>query len=650
MEKKDSRPVLIVDDNPMNRFPLAAMLKKEGYTYEEASGGREALEMVSKKVFSLILMDLIMPGIDGLETIRQMRRIGVKTPIVALSAMSFKQDIEDSKKAGGDAFLSKPAKLSDIKLILNEWAGREHTALDKIRDEVPKAPSVDLAETFRGMTALLVENDPARREDFVRTLSSMNLEVHCSQDGQQAWEMLESGSVHVDIVISNLFTEGIDALGLLIRSKRLFPEVLFFIYTETYDSEVFQLAISKNVDGIIPVQQFQTSICSTINSAIWKHKITGSSLFEGDIHAQVRHAQSELIGYGCPNPCPLFDMAYAALGPAGGDMARCRRFNQHGRCGIILADVAGHDVLSSYISAIFLGILLSVWDKCQRPRELVDLLNREMLKTGYDKTHVCVTAVLWDQLRGTLDIAIGGNPGALVIRRDQEGSLSYERRPGGGLCLGLLPDAGLSVYDNLTIDASTDLFFFSDGIDEDDLEEIIATQPSLLGGDFPLHECGRFILEKLSGLKKRSDDMILLHLKGSGEEPLGSDSRYSCKSTYENVDQALAWAESVIAKIDVPSDKDRDFILISVRELLLNAVEHGNERDPEKWIDLSILPENGGLKVMVSDEGSGFDLQKILDVQGKRDGFQIGKRGLPLIQSIADSVKVEGGSVILFLG
>ena len=97
----------------------------------------------------------------------------------------------------------------------------------------------------------------------------------------------------------------------------------------------------------------------------------------------------------------------------------------------------------------------------------------------------------------------------------------------------------------------------------------------------------------------------------------------------------------------IPDGIDTDFLLLSIRETLLNAVEHGNNQNPDSYVEVSIYFSPMELRIDVSDEGAGFYLQEKLKESGVQDGLQIGKRGLSLIHASADNIEVICGTFSL---
>ena len=91
------------------------MLESVGIVPTCVDNGKEALDKVKEGTYDCILMDVMMPVMGGLEATRQLRAMGIGTPIIAMSANAFKDDVERSLKAGMNAHLSKPI---DEKLLV----------------------------------------------------------------------------------------------------------------------------------------------------------------------------------------------------------------------------------------------------------------------------------------------------------------------------------------------------------------------------------------------------------------------------------------------------------------------------------------------------------------------------------------------------
>jgi CheY-like chemotaxis protein len=102
--------VLVVDDNAVNRLVAERLLERSGCVVESAVDGPSAMEALARRAFDLVLMDVHMPGMDGLELTRHIRANGTmpRLPIIGVSASAAAEDIEGCKQAGMDDFLAKP--------------------------------------------------------------------------------------------------------------------------------------------------------------------------------------------------------------------------------------------------------------------------------------------------------------------------------------------------------------------------------------------------------------------------------------------------------------------------------------------------------------------------------------------------------------
>ncbi len=117
LDKERTGNILIVEDNKTNQMLISTYLEKFGHTFEIASSGEEALERVQRQKFDAILMDVIMPGMDGMETTRHMRKSRGYTrsiPIIALTANAMSGDRKKYLDAGMDAYVSKPIHAAEL--------------------------------------------------------------------------------------------------------------------------------------------------------------------------------------------------------------------------------------------------------------------------------------------------------------------------------------------------------------------------------------------------------------------------------------------------------------------------------------------------------------------------------------------------------
>jgi signal transduction histidine kinase/CheY-like chemotaxis protein/HPt (histidine-containing phosphotransfer) domain-containing protein len=184
--------VLLVEDNPVNQRVAAAMLQDIGCHVDAALDGREALSMLERNAYDVVLMDCQMPVLDGYETTATLRRLeaerGVESPIpiIALTANAVEGDRERCLAAGMSDYVSKPFKKERLRDAIERWlsggvvvpsssattpqdelqaewgaeAALDRRALDMIREiESPECPNLlgDLVRTYRQSSRELLE-------------------------------------------------------------------------------------------------------------------------------------------------------------------------------------------------------------------------------------------------------------------------------------------------------------------------------------------------------------------------------------------------------------------------------------------------------------------------------------------------------------
>jgi two-component system sensor histidine kinase/response regulator len=113
--------ILVAEDNRVNQTLARRLLEKQGHTVTIASNGREAVKAFEEGGFDLILMDVQMPELDGMEATEAIRKLEVgrsRTPIIALTAHAMASDRERCLAAGMDGFVSKPIQTGELMLAM----------------------------------------------------------------------------------------------------------------------------------------------------------------------------------------------------------------------------------------------------------------------------------------------------------------------------------------------------------------------------------------------------------------------------------------------------------------------------------------------------------------------------------------------------
>jgi CheY-like chemotaxis protein len=120
-----SHKVLVVDDDPRNSFVLTDVLEMHGMTVVQATDGRKAIAELSAGDIDLVLMDVMMPQMDGYETTRAIRRMPQYTrlPVITVTARAMQGDREKSIDAGATDYITKPIDIEELLNCMERWLG-----------------------------------------------------------------------------------------------------------------------------------------------------------------------------------------------------------------------------------------------------------------------------------------------------------------------------------------------------------------------------------------------------------------------------------------------------------------------------------------------------------------------------------------------
>jgi DNA-binding response OmpR family regulator len=116
----DNPTILLADDDEHLLRGLEFNLKRQGYRVITATNGTKAASLAARHAPQLVILDVIMPGMDGIEVCREIRGRNARTPILMLSAKAEREDREAAAEAGANAYLTKPFKLASLLTAIRE--------------------------------------------------------------------------------------------------------------------------------------------------------------------------------------------------------------------------------------------------------------------------------------------------------------------------------------------------------------------------------------------------------------------------------------------------------------------------------------------------------------------------------------------------
>jgi len=164
-----ARHLLIVDDNENNRDLLSRRFEKQGYLTETAASGEDALELIAHKRFDAVLLDIMMPGLDGVEVLRQIRKKWslVELPVIMVTAKSEREDLVNALEAGANDYVPKPvdflialARIRTQLQLKDEHSKSERLLLNilpKLVADMLKRDSENFAERYSEATVMFAD-------------------------------------------------------------------------------------------------------------------------------------------------------------------------------------------------------------------------------------------------------------------------------------------------------------------------------------------------------------------------------------------------------------------------------------------------------------------------------------------------------------
>ncbi|HUS90381.1 MAG TPA: response regulator, partial [Phycisphaerae bacterium] len=111
-----SKTILIAEDEPVLRESLAELLAEEGYEVLQAAHGKEAYDLVLQRPVDLVLTDVRMPEMDGMELLQHLRKLAPETPVIMLTAYGTVQSAVAAMQQGASDYLLKPVLFEDVLL------------------------------------------------------------------------------------------------------------------------------------------------------------------------------------------------------------------------------------------------------------------------------------------------------------------------------------------------------------------------------------------------------------------------------------------------------------------------------------------------------------------------------------------------------
>jgi len=168
--KKAMGHILVVEDDKINRIVVTRMLKERGYTFDTAHNGIEALALHENNIYNVILMDIQMPEMDGIETTKYIRKregLWKYTPIIALTALTLTGDKEQLLSVGIDEYLPKPVTIEKLFLMIDKVWNNKTTEIMKLAEIISSTENEKTDTLFDAQNYLVRLNRMVNQKNFL---------------------------------------------------------------------------------------------------------------------------------------------------------------------------------------------------------------------------------------------------------------------------------------------------------------------------------------------------------------------------------------------------------------------------------------------------------------------------------------------------
>lgn len=207
----------IIDDEPVIHDVLAQLLTSEGYEVEISASGEEALEKFPSQSFDVILLDLLMPGMDGIEVLRRIKKIDPLASVIIITAYGSVESAISAMKIGALDYVQKPFKHDDLLLVVEKAVERkrlqdENLRLkDELRQRYGFANIIGKSQAMKSVFELVKAAAPTRSTILLQGESGTGKElvakaIHLNSNRAEApFITVNSGSLPPDLLESHLF-------------------------------------------------------------------------------------------------------------------------------------------------------------------------------------------------------------------------------------------------------------------------------------------------------------------------------------------------------------------------------------------------------------------------------------------------------------
>lgn len=197
--------VLVIDDEPGVRDLIAEALSISGITAIQAADGLEALSLLRREKFDLLILDINMPKLDGLALLEKLRNEGASVPVLMLSARADKTDINQGLRTGADDYLTKPFSIEELVLRVKAIMRRSKGEIEEVKVLTCGPITMDFSKYQVKFNDQIVDLSPTEFKLLEQLILNRGNVVTKETLLSEVWEIdFKSSSTVVDTYISYL--------------------------------------------------------------------------------------------------------------------------------------------------------------------------------------------------------------------------------------------------------------------------------------------------------------------------------------------------------------------------------------------------------------------------------------------------------------
>jgi len=214
--------LLLVDDEFDFLNSVTASLNRRGFQVTAVSNGMEALRLMEEQDFDAAVLDVKMPGIDGVELLGKIREIDAEMPVLMLTGHGNIPDAFESTKSGAMDYLSKPYDIDSL-------AEKVKNAVEAKGKNIPLKSEIDAVSQTEAIKVLLVDDEEELLSSLSPVLRRRGFAIEIAQSGNEALRIVEERNF--DVIVLDIRMPGMDGIETLRRLKEIKPNFEAIILT-----------------------------------------------------------------------------------------------------------------------------------------------------------------------------------------------------------------------------------------------------------------------------------------------------------------------------------------------------------------------------------------------------------------------------------